>query len=134
MEEGQRKVKEEEHAIQSMDMKWTLVLGIVVLCILLAAGCEEKIVLPEEDLLQDGPDPGSEEQAQECTVAADCMRAGCSGTVCQTKDVEPMITTCEWREEYACFRDIECGCIQGRCAWQTAPAFDACIEEKRQAG
>ncbi len=115
------------------NMGWKPVYGIVILCILLVAGCERRAPPLGDSVGQDAPDLKTQEEARGCVTAADCMRSGCSGTVCQARDTKTIITTCEWREEYACFREIECGCADGQCAWQMTPAFDACIEEKKQA-
>jgi eight-cysteine-cluster-containing protein len=63
----------------------------------------------------------------ECASDADCMVTGCSGQVCAPR---PVITTCEWRPEYACYRDraiTSCGCEAGLCAWDRTPALEACL-------
>ncbi|KYG04417.1 hypothetical protein BE21_04010 [Sorangium cellulosum] len=56
-----------------------------------------------------------------------CVVTGCSGQVCADDDV---LTTCEWREEYACYgkhgvceRDAS-----GQCGWRDTPELDACLE------
>ena len=62
----------------------------------------------------------------ECVTDADCIITGCSGQVCAS---EPVITTCEWREEYACYHDpniTTCGCNQGTCGWAQTPELEAC--------
>ncbi|WP_437735025.1 hypothetical protein [Sorangium sp. So ce1335] len=55
-----------------------------------------------------------------------CVVTGCSGQVCADEDV---FTTCEWREEYACYgkhgvceRDAS-----GQCGWRDTPELDACL-------
>ncbi|MGK4006264.1 hypothetical protein WMF31_26835 [Sorangium sp. So ce1036] len=55
-----------------------------------------------------------------------CMVTGCSGQICAS---EPVYTTCEWREEYACYgehgiceRDAS-----GRCGWRETPELEACL-------
>ena len=53
-----------------------------------------------------------------CESDGDCMEGGCSGQVCQSKDEEEMITTCEWRdcydaEEYG----FNCTCVDNKCQW-----------------
>jgi eight-cysteine-cluster-containing protein len=53
-----------------------------------------------------------------CQSDADCVTGGCSGQVCQSKDEEPVITTCEYRE---CYDEnaygVGCGCVAGKCQW-----------------
>ena len=67
----------------------------------------------------------------ECAVDDDCVRGGCSGTICQAKDADPILTTCEYKEEYGCFADINCGCVNNRCGWQETQEFSNCIEQAR---
>ncbi len=53
-----------------------------------------------------------------CTVHSDCIRAGCSNSVCQSQNEEPSVTTCEFRECYDTNEfDAKCGCINGKCQW-----------------
>lgn len=62
-----------------------------------------------------------------CSADADCSPQGCSGTVCAA---EPVITTCEWRPEYACYDNpatTQCGCRDGRCAWSQTEALTQCL-------
>lgn len=63
----------------------------------------------------------------ECASDADCMVTGCSGQVCAS---QPVITTCEFRPEYACYRDptiTTCGCDGGRCGWDPTAALEQCL-------
>jgi eight-cysteine-cluster-containing protein len=64
-----------------------------------------------------------------CTSDDECAATGCSGQVCAA---EPVLTTCEFRPEYACFQDpaiTSCGCNEGQCAFAPTPELAACIEE-----
>jgi len=57
-----------------------------------------------------------------------CVVSGCSGQVCAEK---PMITTCEWREEYACYQQYGV-CARGPdgvCGWQETAALTRCLAE-----
>jgi len=63
----------------------------------------------------------------ECSSDADCFQTGCSGQICAA---EERLTTCEFREEFACFQDpaiTTCGCEDGRCAFAATPELDACV-------
>lgn len=64
----------------------------------------------------------------ECTTDADCMRTGCSGQVCSNESV---ITTCEFRPEYACYAEdfASCGCSNGSCGWDLNAALLECLAE-----
>ena len=64
----------------------------------------------------------------ECATDADCIVTGCSSQVCANEDVA---TTCEWREEYACYADeyTSCGCQQGSCGWAQTPELEQCLAD-----
>jgi len=54
-----------------------------------------------------------------CSTDSDCMKAGCSGQICQAVSEKPVITTCEYRDCYdAAAYGVKCGCASGRCQWQ----------------
>ena len=47
-----------------------------------------------------------------------CITGGCSGQVCQPKNEEPAITTCEWRDCYDETKyGFECKCVDNKCQW-----------------
>lgn len=53
-----------------------------------------------------------------CNSNSDCMTGGCSGQVCQSKNEEPIITTCEYRDCYnASAYDVKCECLNNKCQW-----------------
>lgn len=53
-----------------------------------------------------------------CSSDLDCIKGGCSGQVCQSKQEEPVITTCEWRDCYNAKQyGLECKCINEQCQW-----------------
>ena len=80
--------------------------------------------------------PGGEGKARSVTqfflkatdepITKSCFVGGCSGQVCS--DQEGVISTCEWREEYACYRDATCE-VQpdGNCGWTPTAALNACL-------
>jgi eight-cysteine-cluster-containing protein len=55
----------------------------------------------------------------ECSSDSDCVTGGCSSEICQSKNEEPIITTCEYK---ACYKAIdyglECGCSTKKCQWK----------------
>jgi hypothetical protein len=58
-------------------------------------------------------------------VAAPCVVTGCSGQVCADSAV---ITTCEYRSEYACYHSATCERDGvGKCGWAQTPALLACL-------
>jgi hypothetical protein len=62
-------------------------------------------------------------------VPVTCVRAGCSGQVCVSSDVAyDVVTTCEWRDEYACYADARCEIQQdGQCGWTKTTALERCL-------
>lgn len=76
--------------------------------------------------------PTGRSQSGSCNTDADCMRGGCSGTICQSRKAEPVVTTCEYRPEYACYKQIECGCTAGQCKWKENPKFLSCVAQAKQ--
>src|SRR5262249_3870164 len=56
---------------------------------------------------------------------APCKVTGCSGQICADQD---MITTCEWRDSYACYETATCPRqAAGSCGWTDTPELDACL-------
>jgi len=53
-----------------------------------------------------------------CETDADCVKGGCSGQICQSKNEESEVTTCEWRDCYNYTRKaLNCVCITNKCMW-----------------
>jgi eight-cysteine-cluster-containing protein len=74
-----------------------------------------------------GSKPKPTDDTKPPVTANDCVKSGCSGTVC----VEPgkeVVTTCEFKPEYACYRDAACERQgDGSCGWTTTPALTDCL-------
>ncbi len=59
--------------------------------------------------------------------APTCRVSGCSGELCVGAD-DPGISTCIWRDEYACYRGATCGVqANGACGWTMTPELTACL-------
>jgi hypothetical protein len=55
-----------------------------------------------------------------------CYVGGCSGQICS--DEQGVISTCEWREEYACYRTAACEVqADGNCGWTQTTELQACL-------
>ena len=55
-----------------------------------------------------------------------CYVGGCSGQVCS--DQEGVISTCEWRPEYACYSSASCEVqADGNCGWTQTAELQACL-------
>lgn len=65
------------------------------------------------------------EEEGECSEDGDCVISGCSNQVCGP---EPVMTTCEWKEEYACLKFTSCRCLGGECKWEETDAYLSCLE------
>lgn len=64
----------------------------------------------------------------QCTSDADCAVGGCSKQVCGKKgEVEKVITTCEYKEEYSCLLLTNCGCVSGTCKWRETLPYQTCL-------
>jgi Kazal-type serine protease inhibitor domain/Pacifastin inhibitor (LCMII) len=58
-----------------------------------------------------------------------CRVGGCSGQLCVGPG-DPDVTTCEWREEYACYKTAKCALqADGRCGWTETDALRQCLEK-----
>lgn len=58
-----------------------------------------------------------------------CMKTGCSGQVCADKEV---ITTCEYKTEYECYKRATCERqANGECGFTPTPALTACLRRNR---
>ncbi len=54
-----------------------------------------------------------------------CLPTGCSGQICADTNV---ITTCEWRPEYACYRNARCSTQNnGDCGWVMDDELKRCL-------
>jgi len=59
----------------------------------------------------------------------ECIITGCSNQLCVEQGREPLITTCEWKEEYACYRDARCERQNnGSCGWTQTTTLQSCLE------
>lgn len=75
---------------------------------------------PDDEVLQ--PEHGSRQPV----LGGGCYVGGCSGQVCS--DDPGVITTCEWREEYACYKLSVCERqASGECGWTETDEFRQCL-------
>jgi hypothetical protein len=55
-----------------------------------------------------------------------CFVGGCSSHICSEE--EGAVSTCEWREQYACYQTTTCERQpEGHCGWTPTPELQACI-------
>lgn len=56
----------------------------------------------------------------------ECFSGGCSGQICS--DDPNVISTCEWRAEYACYQSATCERqSSGECGWTQTSELQACL-------
>ncbi len=56
----------------------------------------------------------------------ECFVGGCSSQVCS--DQPDMMSTCEWRESYACYRTATCERqASGQCGWSETAELKSCL-------
>lgn len=97
-----------------------------LLFVLAVAACGSSSTTPSQPA---PPPPAEGEGGGEGSAPAtgECVKSGCSGTVCTTPGNE-MMTTCEMKPEYACYRDAECKVQEnGECGWTMDDKLTACL-------
>ena len=71
-------------------------------------------------------------EGDECNSDSDCATGGCSGQVCGKRGViEGIITTCEFKEEYACLKETKCACMDNQCNWEQSKEYLDCMAKFR---
>ncbi len=66
-------------------------------------------------------------------VNGGCYAGGCSGQICSDQP-DPM-STCEYKEEYACYKATTCERqSDGQCGWTDNEAFNTCIDAVLESG
>lgn len=63
-------------------------------------------------------------------VTKGCFKGGCSGQLCT--DSTDMVSTCEWRDEYACYQSATCEQQpSGKCGWTMTDTLNQCLNTAR---
>jgi hypothetical protein len=69
------------------------------------------------------------EDGSDTPLLVACKRTGCSGQLCVESDSEDVITTCEFRAEYACYQEAPCERQpNGECGFTPSQGLSTCIE------
>ncbi len=63
-------------------------------------------------------------------VAGACKVGGCSSQLCgEASDMDGMVTTCEFRAEYACYQKAKCERqTTGKCGWTEDASLTQCLK------
>ncbi len=60
--------------------------------------------------------------------AEKCIISGCNGEICQSKDEEPIMSTCVYKPEYDCLEKAICEVQEnGLCGWTKTKEYQECI-------
>ena len=61
-----------------------------------------------------------------------CVVGGCSGQLClqvTERQEDQIVSTCEWREEYGCYRTAKCEKqSDGKCGWTKTEELNKCLQ------
>ena len=61
-------------------------------------------------------------------ISGQCIIGGCSGQLCVDESEGNIFSTCEWREEYACYRTARCERQSDRkCGWTPTSELIGCL-------
>lgn len=72
-----------------------------------------------------------ENWSNESVVSEKCLVTGCSGQICSDEDV---ITTCEYKDEYVCYKTAKCEKQEdGTCGWTPTEDLVTCLGKAFQA-
>jgi hypothetical protein len=65
---------------------------------------------------------------QDQKAAGQCEVGGCSGELCYDPNVDPGISICIWRPEYACYKQATCERQNnGSCGWTMTAELQSCL-------
>jgi hypothetical protein len=74
------------------------------------------------------------ENADKQIVGQGCVVGGCSGQMCGEVDPkgDGMMSTCEWREQYSCFKTATCEKqTTGKCGWTPTKELNMCLSQNQ---
>lgn len=88
-------------------------------------------VLPEDtgEIPPPNETPSNNESPTASNVGPGCAVGGCSSQICgEAGEVEDIATTCEYREEYACYQSARCERQStGSCGWTETEEYKQCM-------
>lgn len=98
---------------------WIVVLVVVLGGIFYVMNSPSVPTLPVEDDRTEVTEPGN-------IVEGSCYVGGCSGQICS--DEPGAVSTCEFREEYACYQSARCERqTNGQCGWTMTEDLQMCL-------
>lgn len=119
-----------------------LVIGILIIAVLILGGTFywknfrgvwSSIKKPSqkiEDLLPFSGDDSKVNDNEKSFENSGCIKTGCSGQICSDKDI---LTTCEFKPEYACYKNTECKRqSNGQCGFTPTKELQECLEKNKE--
>lgn len=68
-------------------------------------------------------------------VQGDCVIGGCSSQLCYDASLGDIMSTCEYREEYACYKSATCERQStGQCGWTETAELTQCLSSAGETG
>ena len=93
-------------------------------------GCTFEGTIPFGDLVSCQLACEGGESLGNCRTAEDCVVGGCAQQWCAPSTIPlPMVSTCDWRQEYVCYEAGSCTCINRRCSWDNT--VEICIANQK---
>lgn len=100
--------------------------------LLAVLACGNKQPPPSDPTPPTDPTPTEPAPADAAAPLEACAPTGCSGTVCAPES-EQIMTTCEYRPEYECYKTATCERQpDGQCGWTQTVELDTCLENTRE--
>jgi len=60
-----------------------------------------------------------------------CKIGGCNGEICQNADDEDIMSICQYKDEFACYKNTDCTVqSDGNCGWTQSEELVNCLNEK----
>jgi hypothetical protein len=81
-----------------------------------------------EEIEKENPliDPVLPPSTTQKPISNECFVGGCSSQICSEE--QDMVSTCEWRESYACYQTATCERqVSGQCGWSETEELKSCL-------
>ncbi len=64
------------------------------------------------------------------SVGTGCKLGGCSNEICQNETDQGLVTTCIYKNEYACYKTAKCEVqLDGKCGWTQTEQLSSCLSK-----
>ncbi|MEO5927072.1 MAG: hypothetical protein ABIO72_00175 [Patescibacteria group bacterium] len=75
------------------------------------------------------PPPATDPEQPQAKAKDGCIVGGCSSQICALDTGEPIISTCEFRSEYSCYKFSTCEKQKdGQCGWTQTTELKSCLK------